>query len=160
MPQASCSRGRNAVAQYFNLRSTSRVLRGHGRVPGADTRSAARRAFAQQASGQDRRVMRQAADCAGCQFHGSKSSIRFARWSAMRARTSASQVRASTSLSLQVSISVNMAAARLPPLSLPQNVQLRRPTAMPRTARSAALLLMQSLPSSRKRVKALHRFKL
>jgi hypothetical protein len=42
----------------------------------------------------------------------------------------------------------------------PQKVQLRRPTAMPRMARSAALLLMQRRPLSRKRVNARHRFRL
>lgn len=43
---------------------------------------------------------------AACQFHGSSSLILRAEWSARRARTSASQARASTPLSLQVSMSV------------------------------------------------------
>ncbi len=40
----------------------------------------------------------------------------------------------------------------------PAKVQLRLPTAMPRSARSAALLVRQMVPSSRKRVKAGQRF--
>jgi hypothetical protein len=39
-------------------------------------------------------------------------------------------------------------AAVLPPLSLPKNVQLRRPTAMPRKLLSAPLLSMARSPSS------------
>ena len=57
-------------------------------------------------------------------------------------------------------VSVKITAARSPPASEPQKVQLRRPTAMPRTARSAALLVMQMRPSSRKRVNVLQRFRL
>jgi len=49
------------------------------------------------------------------------------------------QARGSTSLRRQVSISVYMAAARCPPVSDPAKVQFRRPTAMGRIARSAAL---------------------
>jgi hypothetical protein len=47
-----------------------------------------------------------------------------------------------------------MTAARCPPLSEPQKVQLRRPTAMPRMDRSAALFDRQMRPSSTKRVNA------
>lgn len=53
-----------------------------------------------------------------------------------------------------------MAAARRPPSSDPAKVQLRRPTAMPRSARSAALLEMHSRPSARKRVSAGQRLRL
>jgi len=69
-----------------------------------------------------------------------------------RANTSASQARGSTSLSLRVSISVYIAAARRPPASEPAKVQLRRPTAKGRIARSAALFVKHTRPSSRKRV--------
>src|ERR1700680_4739536 len=47
-----------------------------------------------------------------------------------------------------------MAAARRPPSSDPANIQLWRPTAMPRSARSAALLDMHKRPSSRKRMRS------
>src|ERR1700738_4786754 len=53
-----------------------------------------------------------------------------------------------------------MGAPRRPPLSEPANVQLWRPTAMPRSARSAALLVMHRRPSSRKRVSAVQRLRL
>lgn len=46
------------------------------------------------------------------------------------------------------------------PASEPQKVQSRLPTAMPRTAHSAALLVMQVRPSSRNRVNVFQRFKL
>jgi hypothetical protein len=55
---------------------------------------------------------------------------------------------------LAVAISVYIAAARSPPRSEPANSQARRPKAIPRNARTAALLLRQMRPSSRKRVKA------
>jgi len=61
-------------------------------------------------------------------------------------------------LSLAVSISVNIAAARSPPRSEPANSRALRPIAMPRSARSAALLVRQIRPSSRKRVNAGQRF--
>jgi hypothetical protein len=57
-------------------------------------------------------------------------------------------------LSLAVSISVNIATARSPPRSEPANSQALRPIAMPRSARSAALLVRQIRPSSRKPAKA------
>ena len=72
----------------------------------------------------------------------------------MRWSTSASQACGSTSFNLAVSISVNIAAARSPPRSEPANNQARRPRAIPRNARSAALLVRQIRPSSRNRVKA------
>jgi hypothetical protein len=50
-----------------------------------------------------------------------------------------------------------MAAARSPPRSDPANNQALRPSAMPRSARSAALLVKQMRPSSRKRVNAAQR---
>ena len=72
----------------------------------------------------------------------------------MRASTSASQACGSTSLSLAVMISVAMTAARWAPRSEPANSHAFRPRAKPRSARSAVLLLRQTRPSSRKRVKA------
>ena len=72
----------------------------------------------------------------------------------MRASTSASHALGSAPFSFAVSISVYITAARRPPSSEPQKVQLRLPTAMPRTARSAALFDKQMRPSSRKRVNA------
>src|SRR5215472_17395818 len=58
----------------------------------------------------------------------------------MRARTSASQACGSTPFILAVTIRLNMAAARRPPRSDPQNSQDFRPRAMPLSPRSAALL--------------------
>ena len=72
----------------------------------------------------------------------------------MRRKTSASQACGPMPLSLAVAIRVYIAAARSPPRSEPANSHDRRPSAMPRNARSAALLLRQIRPSSRKRVKA------
>ena len=69
-------------------------------------------------------------------------------------RPSASQACGSTPLSLAVPIRLYITAARSPPRSGPQNSQDLRPSAMPRSARSAALLLTQIRPSSRKRVNA------
>jgi hypothetical protein len=93
-----------------------------------------------------------------CQCQGSSSWMRLAGWLGRRARTSASQARGSMPFSLALSIRVYIAAARRPPSSEPANVQLRLPTAIPRSARSAALFDKQTLPSSRKRVKAGQRF--
>eukprot|EP01033_Poteriospumella_lacustris_P020019 gene20019-gene20448 len=76
----------------------------------------------------------------------------------MRAKTSASQAWGSTSFILAVTIRLYMAAARWPPRSEPQKSQERRPSAIPLRARSAALLLRQTRPSSRNRVKAGQRF--
>ena len=76
----------------------------------------------------------------------------------MRRSTSASQACGSTLLSLAVAISVYIAAARSPPRSEPAKSQFLRPMAMPRSARSAALLVKQMRPSLRKRVKAVQRF--
>src|ERR1051325_2564572 len=89
---------------------------------------------------------------AAFQLQGSSASIREAGCSGNRASTSASQARGSTLLSLQVSISVYIAAARRPPASDPAKVQLRRPTANGRIARSAALFVAHARPSARKRV--------
>ena len=52
------------------------------------------------------------------------------------------------------------AAARSPPRSEPANRQARRPRAIPRSARSAALYDTQTRPSSRKRVKAGQRLRI
>lgn len=73
----------------------------------------------------------------------------------MRARTSPSQACGSTLLSLAVPISVYMNAARSPPRSEPANSHAFLPSAMPRRARSAALLVRQMRPSVRNRVKSL-----
>ena len=86
------------------------------------------------------------------QFQGSRSSRRVTGCSAMRARTSASQACGSTLLSLAVPISEYMTAARWPPRSEPQKSHDLRPRVTPRRARSAALLVMQTRPSSRNRV--------
>jgi len=75
----------------------------------------------------------------------------------MRRSTSASQACGSTPFSLAV-YSVNIAAARSPPRSEPANSDDLRPIAMPRNARSAALLVREMRPSSRKRVKDGQRF--
>src|ERR1041385_7638312 len=63
----------------------------------------------------------------------------------MRRSTSASQACGSMPLSLAVTISVYIAAARSPPRSEPANSHDLRPSAMPRNARSAALLLRQAI---------------
>src|SRR3954468_12802058 len=91
------------------------------------------------------------------QFQGSSSCSREAGWLAMRASTSASQARGSTPFSLAVMMSEYMAAARSPPRSLPANSHDRRPRAMPRSARSAALFVRQIRPSSRNRLNASQR---
>lgn len=92
-------------------------------------------------------------------FHsqGSSSCRRDAGRSAIRARMSASRALGSTSFRRQVVIIVSMMAARSAPRRLPAKVQLRLPNAMPRNALSAALLLRQILPSSRKRAKSSQR---
>src|SRR5438045_3411579 len=61
----------------------------------------------------------------------------------MRRRTSASQACGSMPLSFAVMIRVYIAAARSPPRSEPANSHDRRPSAMPRSARSAAWLRSQ-----------------
>src|ERR1700694_6049409 len=76
----------------------------------------------------------------------------------MRRSTSASQACGSTPFNLSVSINVSIAAARSPPRSEPANNHARRPRAIPRNARSAALLVRQIRPSSRNRVKEGQRF--
>src|SRR5579859_2550216 len=97
---------------------------------------------------------RQAAMCwrspSGFQLHGNSSASRLAGCSAMRARTSASQACGSTPFILQEMIRLYMIAARWPPRSEPQKSHERRPRAMPLSARSAALLVRQIRPSSRK----------
>ena len=67
--------------------------------------------------------------------------------------TSASQACGSMSFSLAVPISVYMAAARCPPRSDPAKSHDFLPRATPRRDRSAALLLRQTRPSPRNRVK-------
>ena len=90
------------------------------------------------------------------QFHGSSSGSRLCGVSAMRASTSASQASGSTSLSFAVMISVVMAAARSAPRSEPAKSHDRRPSAKPRSARSAALFgaPCQGAPSSPVEIRA------
>jgi len=88
-----------------------------------------------------------------CQFHGSNSESFVWDVSAMRARTSASHACGSRSLSLAIPMSVYISAARSAPRSDPANNHDFLPSARPRRARSAALLLRQMRPSSRKRMK-------
>src|SRR5262245_62869556 len=64
----------------------------------------------------------------------------------MRARTSASQACGSMSFNFAVWISVYITAARSPPRSEPANSHDLRPRAMPRSSRSAALLVRQTRP--------------
>src|SRR4051794_9258796 len=94
---------------------------------------------------------------AWAQFQGSSSCRREAGWSAIWARTSASQARGSTSFSLAVMMSEYIAAARSPPRSLPANSHDFLPRAIPRSARSAALFVRQIRPSPRNRAKVSHR---
>ena len=75
----------------------------------------------------------------------------------MRKRTSASHACGSTPFILAVTMRLYMAAARRPPRSDPQNNQDFRPSATPRSPRSAALVEMHTRPSSRNRVKACQR---
>src|SRR3546814_855985 len=93
----------------------------------------------------------------GFQFPGSRSSLCRIGCVAMRASASASQAWGTTSVRPAVAIRLYMTAARWPPRSEPQNSQDFRPNAMPRRARSAALLERQTRPSSRNRVKAVQR---
>src|ERR1035437_11010164 len=93
------------------------------------------------------------------QFQGSSSSSFWTGCSAMRARTSASQVCGSMSFILAVTIRLYITAARSPPRSEPQNNQDFLPRAIPRTPRSAALLDRQMRPSSRNRVNAIQRLR-
>ena len=71
--------------------------------------------------------------------------------SAIWPRASASEACGSTSLSLAVMISVVMAAARSAPRSEPAKSHDFLPSANPRRARSAALFVRQTRPSSMKR---------
>ncbi len=76
--------------------------------------------------------------------------------SEMQAMTSASHGCGSMSFSLAVPMSVYIAAARCPPRSVPARSQDFRPNAAERSLRcerSAELLLRQTRPSSRNRVK-------
>ena len=66
----------------------------------------------------------------------------------MRASTSRNHTHGSIFTRSQEATKVRSTAAVLPPLSLPKNVQLLRPTAMPRSDRSAALLSISRSPSS------------
>ena len=74
----------------------------------------------------------------------------------VRESTSWNQANGSTPDRLQEATKLRSTAAVLPPLSLPKNVQLPRPSAMSRLARSVAPLSISSSPSSRKRVSASH----
>src|SRR5437016_1837356 len=72
------------------------------------------------------------------QLCGSNSSIRLIGCVATRESTSRNQANGSTAFRLHIAIKLSRTAAVLPPLSLPKNVQLPRPIAMPRLARSVA----------------------
>ena len=74
----------------------------------------------------------------------------------MRESTSRNQANGSTPHRLQEAMKLRNTAAVLPPLSLPKKVQLPRPSAMSRLARSVAPLSISNSPSSRKRVSASH----
>ena len=74
----------------------------------------------------------------------------------MRESTSRNQANGSTPHRLQEAMKLRNTAAVLPPLSLPKNVQLPRPSAISRLARSVAPLSISNSPSSRKRVSASH----
>src|SRR6185437_1885539 len=100
------------------------------------------------------------ADSLGIQFHGSRSSSRWAGYVAMRDSTSASQACGSASFIFAVMMRLYMAAARSPPRSDPQNSHDFLPRAMPRRARSAALFDRHTRPSSRNRVNAVQRLRI
>ena len=70
--------------------------------------------------------------------------------------TSRNQANGSTPQRLQVAMKLINTAAVLPPLSLPKNVQLPRPMATSRLARSVAPLSISRSPSSRNRHNASH----
>ena len=72
----------------------------------------------------------------------------------MRESTSRNQANGSTPHRLQEAMKLRSTAAVVPPLSLPKKVQLPRPSAMSRLARSVAPLSISSSPSSRKRASA------
>jgi hypothetical protein len=72
----------------------------------------------------------------------------------MRRRTRRRVKLADRPVEFAVAIRVYMAAARSPPQSEPANYHARRPRAIPRKARPAALFDRLMRPSSRKRVKA------
>ena len=74
----------------------------------------------------------------------------------MRDSTSRNQANGSTAFRLHIAMKLIKMAAVLPPASLPKNVQLPRPMAMSRLARSVAPLSISRSPSFRKRVSASH----
>src|SRR5690606_33988584 len=90
---------------------------------------------------------------APAQFHGSNSCRRETGVSEMRAMTSASHACGSMSFRFAVPIREYMKAARCPPRSDPAKSQDFLPRATPRRDLSAALLVRQTRPSSRNRVK-------
>lgn len=93
----------------------------------------------------------------GCQFQGRRSGTRDAVVPGSRARTSASHACGSMSFIFAVTIKEYMKAALSPPRSEPAKSQDLLPSAIPRSARSAALLVRQIRPSFRKSVKASQR---
>src|SRR5579864_7806412 len=97
-----------------------------------------------------------AEEVAGCQLWGSNSLNRVMECAGIRDSTSLNQANGSTPHLLQEATKLRSTAAVLPPLSLPKNVQLPRPSAMSRLARSVAPLSISNSPSSRKRVSASH----
>src|SRR5262252_7849748 len=97
-----------------------------------------------------------AEEVSGFQLRGSKSLSWVIGCDGMRESTSRNQVNGSTPQCLQEATKLRRTAAVLPPLSLPKNVQLLRPSAISRLARSVAPLSISKSPSSRKRASASH----
>lgn len=91
------------------------------------------------------------------QASGSSSDTRPAGYDGIRASTSDRYAHGSRRCRRQVAVTEVSTAAVVPPRSLPQNNQFLRPTAMPRSARSAALLPIARSPSSTYRFRAAHR---
>jgi len=76
----------------------------------------------------------------------------------MRESTSPNQANGSTFTNSQDVMKLLNTAAVLPPRSLPKNVQLARPTAKQRSARSVALLSIERSGFSQYRVRAIQFF--
>jgi hypothetical protein len=78
----------------------------------------------------------------------------------MRDRTSLSQTKGLTLTGWQEATKLRRIAAVLPQWSLPKKIQLLRPTATLRMARSVALLSISRFPSPQQRVSAVQFLKL
>src|SRR6266849_1353492 len=96
----------------------------------------------------------------GVQRCGSSSSSRVMGCAAMRKSTSWNQANGSTFASSQDATKLRRTAAVLPPRSLPKNVQLLRPTAQPRSARSVWLLSIDRSGSAQYCVSAVQFFRM